>query len=58
MPHDRPSHRDPLPLAAGQGARLAVEEVLSPSVWAASLTRRSISSFGTFLTFRPKAMFW
>ena len=30
MAHDRPSHRDPLPLAAGERARLALEEVLEP----------------------------
>ena len=30
MPNDRPAHRDALALAARQGARLAVEQVLDP----------------------------
>ena len=56
LAHDRAAHGDPLALAAGERARLALEELLEPEECAASRTRWSISAFGAFRSRRPKAM--
>ena len=58
LAHDRAAHRDALALAARERARLALQERLEPED-PRGVARRggSISSFGIFLIFSPKAMF-
>ena len=57
LANDRPSHRHPLALAAGERPGLRLRNGSRSRTLAASFTRRSISAFGSFLTRRPKAMF-
>jgi hypothetical protein len=53
LPDDGASHRNPLPLAAGELLRLAVQQRVSSSMSAVRLTRRSISALSIFRIRRP-----
>ena len=58
LTHDRPTHRHPLALAAGQLAGLAVEPWLElRACRAASATRSAISAFGRPASLSAKPMF-
>ena len=56
LPDDRAAHRHALPLAARERTRLALEKGLEVEGARSVGDRLSISSLGTFLTRRPKAM--
>ncbi len=58
MPHDRPAHRDPLPLAAGKRSWPAMQQRLDTSSEATSRTRTSMARRPIRLALSAKVMFW